>query len=168
MASYEKGKYTVCEWVKEHFPKGSTALDVGACDGDWQQRLGDWLVMDAVEIFEPYLERYQLRDKYRDVYVCDMADFEYEHYDLIIFGDVIEHMDVDKARKVLEYAKTRCKDMVVSVPYEYFQEPYNGNKWEAHIQDDLTDELFNSRYPGFEHLVWFWDYCYYHKAKEAL
>ena len=123
--------------------------------------------MDAVEIFEPYIEQHNLREKYSNVFCCDIANLNYGRYDLIIFGDVIEHMSVEKAQKVLKYAYTRCADMIVSVPYKYPQEPYNNNVYEAHIQDDLTDELFNERYKGFDHLVWYWDYCYYHKEAKA-
>lgn len=167
MASYEHGKNEVCKWIKDNFPKGSTCLDVGACDGVWANRLNDYLVMDGVEIFEPYLEKYNLSEKYRNIYVSDIEDFEYKYYDIIIFGDVIEHMSVEKAQRVLEYAKSRCKDLIIAVPFKYPQEPYNDNIYEAHIQDDLTEEIFAERYQGFETLVWFWNYCYYHKGENA-
>ena len=52
------------------------------------------------------------------------------------------------------------------MPFKYPQEPYNDNIYEAHIQDDLTEEIFAERYQGFETLVWFWNYCYYHKGEE--
>ena len=38
MGSYDYGKTEIVEWVKENFPKGSTCLDVGACDGKWAIR----------------------------------------------------------------------------------------------------------------------------------
>ena len=119
--------------------------------------------MDAVEIFEPNAKRIQ--PLYGNVYNVDIFDFKYEWYDLIIFGDVIEHMTVERARAVLEYAWNRCKQMIVAVPFEYFQPPIYGNKWEEHIQNDLTRENFDERYPGFK-VLWdnVEDYCYYIKA----
>ena len=60
MASYVHGKDDVCKWIKDNFPKGATCLDVGACDGVWADKLGDYLVMDGIEIFEPYIEKYDL------------------------------------------------------------------------------------------------------------
>ena len=164
MASYNFGKEVIVKWLKEDFPEGSTALDVGACDGKWVKLLGDHFVMDAVEAFGPNAA--SLPPTYKRVFVTDIADHDYEWYDLIIFGDVIEHMSVEKAQKVINYAWPRCKDMVIAVPYQYPQEAIYGNPWEVHIQDDLTPEIFNDRYPGFK-LVWGnSEYGYYRKSKQ--
>lgn len=163
MGSYNEGKLEVVEWVKQNFPKGSTCLDVGACDGKWFSLLGDYLAMDAVEIFLPNIDKHDLRNKYRMVYGVDIAYLPYKWYDLIIFGDVLEHMTVAKAQKVVEYARPRCKDMIIAVPYLYTQPPIYGNQWEEHIQNDLTPEIFDQRYPGFTPIIKFNDYGYYHK-----
>lgn len=163
MGSYNEGKLEVVEWVKQNFPKGSTCLDVGACDGKWFSLLGDYLAMDAVEIFLPNIDKHDLRNKYRMVYGVDIAYLPYKWYDLIIFGDVLEHMTVAKAQKVVEYARPRCKDMIIAVPYLYTQPPIYGNQWEEHIQNDLTPEIFDKRYPGFTPIIKFNDYGYYHK-----
>ena len=104
MASYESGKKEVCKWIRDNFRKGSTCLDVGACDGNWYERLGDWLEMDAVEIFEPYIEANDLRQKYNRVFTGSISDYEYDHYDLIIFGDVI---DLDKMRARCYYINNK-------------------------------------------------------------
>ena len=163
MASYESGKKEVCKWIRDNFRKGSTCLDVGACDGNWYERLGDWLEMDAVEIFEPYIEANDLRRKYNRVFTGSITDYEYDHYDLIIFGDVIEHMTVEQAHNVLAYARVRCDDMIVAVPYLYEQGPINGNEHETHVQPELTEELFKQRYPGFKILHKPNEkYCYWH------
>lgn len=168
MASYNEGKDEVIKWVKKTFPKSSTCLDVGACNGKWWNLLGDYLLMDAVEIFEPNIVTHELKKKYRSVWKGDIADFTYEHYDLIIFGDVIEHMTVEKAQKVLDYAYPRCKDMIVAVPFLLSQDAIYGNPWEVHIQDDLTPENFPKRYKGFEVLVRpIWEYCYFIKKREV-
>ena len=115
------------------------------------------------EIFKPNITKHNLRKKYRKVYNLDICDFEYAWYDLIIFGDVIEHMTVQDAQMVLRYACPRCKDMIIAVPYLWSQPEIYGNKWERHIQNDLTDEIFHIRYPGFENIIKFNDYGYYHK-----
>lgn len=153
MASYDDGKAEIVEWVKRNFQSGSTCLDVGACDGKWSDLLGDYLIMDAVEIFRPNVEKHHLFRKYRGVFVGDIAEYRFNWYDLVIFGDVIEHMTVEQAQEVLTYAKGHCHDMIVSVPFLYPQDAIYGNPWEKHIQDDLTEEIFLERYPGFEKLL---------------
>ena len=160
MSSYGKGKFETVVWAVENFPQGSTCLDVGACDGVWRKMLGEHFTMDAVEVFEPNARKLQ---GYRSVFIMNVSDLKYEWYDLIIFGDVIEHMTIQEAQDVLKYAYMRCRDMVVAVPFKYKQGELYGNKYEVHIQDDLTDEIFNERYKGFEPLVAFDNYCYYHK-----
>lgn len=160
MGSYPYGKPDVCTWVRENFQRGSVLLDVGACDGKWRELLPEY-TMDAVEIFEPYARKLK---GYRNVFVMDVAEIEYDWYDLVIFGDVVEHMTVEQAQTVLEYAKGHCRDMVVAVPWLYEQGEVDGNKWQAHLQSDLTPELFAERYPGFEVLHDTANgYCYYHK-----
>ena len=163
MGSYDYGKQEICRWVLEHFPAEATILDVGACNGKWRELLPGY-TMDAVEIFKPYADRLT---GYRKVYVGDVFDYWYQWYDLIIFGDVIEHMSVQKAQTSIAYARTRCADMIIAVPFMYSQDEVDGNKWQRHIQDDLTPERFAKRYAGFEPL--YHDeahkYCYYHKAR---
>lgn len=163
MGSYGIGKPEVCAWIRENFHMNATVLDVGACDGIWQEMLPEY-DMDAVEAFGPNAERLTQQGKYINVYQTDVKDFEYDWYDLIIFGDVIEHMNVETAQKVLAYAHHRCRDMIIAVPFLYEQGPIYGNPYEEHLQPELTAELFAQRYPAYEPLVHpVPNYCYYHK-----
>lgn len=160
MGSYNEGKAEVCRWIREHFPPDSILLDVGPSDGKWRGLLPEY-VMDAVEVFEPYTKSLK---GYREIFIADIKDFEYPWYDLVIMGDVLEHLTVEDAQKVLKWADTHCRDIVISVPFEYVQGAVNGNIHEIHIQDDLTAELFAERYPGYDVLCRpLSDYCYYHK-----
>lgn len=164
MPSHDIGKDIVVEWIRKKYKNNSVFLDVGACDGKWKSLLPEY-TMDAVDAWEPNC--IAIRDIYRNVYHKDIAEFEYGDYDLIIFGDVIEHMDVPTAQKVIEYAKRHCKDMIIAVPFLYPQGPIYGNPWEVHKQPDLTASIFAERYPGFEVL---YDtganYCFYHKQQK--
>lgn len=164
MASYDYGKKEIVEWIHRNFAQGASCLDVGACDGKYADLLGDYLVMDACEIFVPNIWNNRLDQKYRKVFNCDIVDLPYEHYDLIIFGDVIEHMTVENAQKALAYALPRCKDLIVGVPYLYAQGAIYGNKYEIHLQDDLTEAVFAERYPDLKMLYNTGKrYAYYHK-----
>jgi hypothetical protein len=163
--SYDYGKAEVCAWIRARFPRTSTILDVGAGDGKWRRLLREYETMDAVEIFTPTAMALRALP-YRHVYNADIRRFEYERYDLIIFGDVIEHLSPQDAQAVLAYAAKRCRDMVVAVPWLYAQGPVDGNVHETHLQPDLTPEIFAERYPMLEVLH---DpghgYCYYHRKE---
>ena len=164
MGSYNYGKANICSWIRNEFPTDATVLDVGACDGKWKALLPEYGNMDAVEAFEPNLKNL---GAYRNVFHADIREFEYDHYDLIIFGDIVEHLTPEQAKAMLDYAKPRCKDMVIAVPFLYRQGAIYGNPYEVHIQDDLTAELFDERYPGYEVLVDAAnDYRYYHKPSK--
>ena len=163
--SYDYGKAEVCAWIRAHFPPHSTILDVGAGNGKWRHLLPEYENMDAVEIFTPTAMALRALP-YRHVFNDDIRFFDYWAYDLIIFGDVIEHLTAEDARTVLEYAADRCLDMVVAVPWLYEQDAIYGNPYEVHLQPDLTPEIFAERYPMMEVLH---DpghgYCYYHKKE---
>lgn len=163
MASYKAGKEEAIEWIKANFEEGSTCLDVGCCDGKWSDLLQGYLKLDGIEAFEPNIEKHNLKDKYETIRHANVIGFKYEWYDLIIFGDVIEHMTVSEAQKVLEYARPRCKNMIVAVPFLHTQGMKYNNPFEVHKQPDLTNEVFNSRYPGFKPIFINPKYAYYVK-----
>lgn len=163
MPSLDIGKDAVCEYIRKKFKK-AVILDVGACDGKWKKLLPEY-TMDAVDAWEPNC--IACAPFYRSTFHKDIADFQYEKYDLIIFGDVIEHMDVPTAQRVIEYAFPRCTDLIVAVPFLYPQDAIYGNPWEVHKQPDLTAEIFAERYPGLEVLHDTGEnYCFYHKKKK--
>lgn len=163
MGSLDKGKKEAVQWIKENFEKGAECLDVGACNGKWFDLVGDYLTMDAIEIWMPNIQKHELTKKYRMVMCSDIIKTNYLFYDLIIFGDVLEHMSVLEAQKVIEYARPRCRDMLIAIPFMYEQGVKNGNPYEIHVQDDLTPELFKQRYPGFKPIFMSDNYAYYVK-----
>ena len=102
MGSYDYGKEFISGWIRGRHKDGSTCLDVGAGDGKWFNLIGSFMTMDAVEIFQPNIDWNHLKEKYRQVWCTDIDGFQYDWYDVIIFGDVIEHMDVEKAQRATE------------------------------------------------------------------
>lgn len=161
MSSYLMGKEMIRDIIRRDLPKGSTALDVGACDGAYFELLHDHLIMDAVEVWAPNVEQYNLTGRYREVFVKNIKDVSYDYYDLVIFGDVIEHMTVEDAQSVLEYAKQHSREIIVAVPYQYKQGALYGNPFERHIQDDLTEDVFLERYKGFTVSIPYFNYGYF-------
>jgi len=163
MASYDYGKREVCAWIRKNYPPASMLLDVGAGDGKWRRLLPEYPHMDAVEAYYHNAERLT---GYENVYRINILDFQFYWYDLIIFGDVLEHLSMQAAQDVLAYAWPRCRDLIVALPFRYQQDALGGNPYERHIQDDLTPEIVAERYPQLEVLYdTGHDYCYYHRAK---
>ena len=161
MSSYQQGKTEVKWLIARLAKKGARGLDVGACDGAYWNLLHDLIDLDAVEIYEPNIENNDLVHKYGVVYNMDIKDLHYDHYDVVIFGDVIEHMTVEDAQATLAYAQEHADLVIVAVPYQYHQDAIYGNPWERHIQDDLTHDLFMQRYPGFKLQFGYPNYVYY-------
>lgn len=162
--SYSFFKDDVAKYLKEHFNRDARILDVGAGCGTYYNYLGDYFTdMDAVEVFKPNIEMYDLESKYKNVYNVDIKDFEYDKYDIIIFGDVLEHLTVEEAQKVLQYALDRCEEVVVAVPYMYPQDAIKNNIYEIHKQPDLTKENMLERYPQLKYLYGCDAYGYYIK-----
>ena len=165
--SYEYGKKEIKKYLQKIYNRNSTILDVGAGEGTYYNLLSDWFInkIDAVEIFKPNIDEYKLEEKYNQVFNADIRGFRYPYYDIIIFGDIIEHLEVNEAQEVLKYAYSRCKEMIVAVPYKYEQGIVNNNIYEIHKQDDLTPKIMEERYPFLKLLYGNDEYGYYVKRR---
>lgn len=164
--SYNWGKEEIREYLKSRFSGNTKVLDVGAgCGTYWKLLHNDFRLIDAVEVFKRNIEEYRLKEKYHRVYNINIKDFKYHTYDIIIFGDVIEHLDTKEAQEVLKYAYNKCKEMIVAVPYELEQDEVDGNIYEIHKQPDLTPKIMEERYPMLKLLYKNDIYGYYVKEK---
>ena len=114
-----------------------------------------------MEVFKEGIRKHRLREKYCEVYAEDIRDFKYRYYDLVIFGDILEHLEVKEAQEVLNYALQHSTEVLVAVPYQYVQGEIGGNVYEIHKQDDLTPEIMQERYPSLELLLGNEKYGYY-------
>lgn len=136
----------VCvDWIRKNFdPQTAIILDVGAGAGKWRGILPEY-TMDAVEAFEGTINHFSLRELYQKVFHQDiMSEFCFDGYDLVIMGDVLEHLTVEDAQAILK--KISCR-VLIKVPYMSPQGPINGNDFEIHRQPDLTTEVMAQRYP---------------------
>lgn len=161
-------KQEVEEYLKK-YPSTYTILDVGAGCGTYYNLLSNHFpIIDAVEVFSPNIEEFDLTNKYRHVFNEDIRNFKFDYYDIIIYGDVIEHLSVEDAQKIINYSYNKCDVMLIAVPFLLEQETIYDNKYEIHLQPDLTPQLFNQRYPGFK-VLYQTEYCgYYIKEKTKI
>lgn len=162
------GKIEITNFLRERIPFGSTILDIGAGCGTYHYYMGCGYVWEAVEIWPESVAA--LKEWYNQIYEMDIRDFKYpKHYDLIILGDVLEHLNVEDAQLVLQQAKEHADRVMVGVPFLYEQDEMYGNKAEEHLQPDLTHEIFKQRYPGMELIIGRYDlYGYYYWEKDKV
>lgn len=101
--------------------------DKGNYSGKWEN------VINGVEIFEDYIKPYHyyfydnifLAEGYEWIKSCK------ENYDLIIFGDVLEHFDKKTAEEIINFSLTFSRFILINIPI--------GNNWE---QDAINDNKF--------------------------
>jgi len=100
-----------------------------------------WLTrIDGIELFEPYILSHQ-RSLYTSIRIADIRDAaqDVDEYDLIITGDVIEHLDKADGETVLAqlYGKAK-KAMLVNIPI--------GDGWDHPERHGNPGELHRSQW----------------------
>ena len=154
------------EEVKNHLisvlDKDIKILDVGAGSGSYGLLLKNYFTnIDALEIFSDYIHQFELHEIYKNVYESNILDFDISKYEYLIFGDIIEHLEINQAQILLEYITNSDKKCIVAIPYLMEQGEVNGNIYEEHKQSDLTHNIFIERYPYMRLLYGNDKYGYY-------
>ena len=170
--SSSEGKGLFREWVLSFQPH--RVLDIGAGAGGYADIIRDvhkeyakWyqgdVIIDAVEIFEPYIERFKLREKYDQVMLNDVRNpfflASLGSYDLIVMGDVVEHIERNMMIEIWKALKFKAKFIWISLPVKmgsagpwyagYNQSPSEGdeNAHELHVCDWDYQDLINTLGP---------------------
>ena len=161
--SYTYFKPDVKQWFTDNVPPSVRILDVGPGQGTYSILLRELgYQMDAVEVWHPYVDQFNLRAKYDNVYTVDIRDFDLQGYNFIILGDVLEHLSVEDAEQLLTTIDVLGIECMVAVPYMMAQDGAEyGNDYETHHQADLTPEVMLERYPGLKPLYTNQWYGYY-------
>ncbi|MFD5027007.1 methyltransferase domain-containing protein [Streptomyces sp. NPDC058373] len=136
---------------ERHLP--DTVTDIGPGDGTYARLFrpahrGAWWT--GIEIHKPYVRRFKLkstrsRAMYDEVHVEDArtaADHLY-HRDLVIAGDVLEHMPREDAVALLQRIEAAgAWHILVSLPIvESVQGEVDGNPHEAHLHQWSADDM---------------------------
>lgn len=135
------------DWVLQRLialnPK--TIVDVGAGAGTYAQLLRPALpdaVFTAVEIYQKNIAQYNLNSLYDQVLHMDVREmFSFgKETDLVIFGDVLEHMERDDAIFVWNLARRDVKYGLISIPIiHYPQGTIDDNVHETHVVDNWNN-----------------------------
>ncbi len=133
-------------------------LDVGVGAGAYARMLrailpNSWYM--GVEIWEPYVQRFALRDLYNHLIIGDARTVDLPPADVVILGDVIEHIPADDA--VALWARCRAvarRGVFLSLPIVHWpQGPEEGNPHEEHVAHWSHPEVLD-RFDGIgEHRV---------------
>jgi len=131
------------EKIKEIDPK--TVLDCGAGAGIYldliKANLGYQTIVVGVEAWYPYIIKYDLEDRYDILYPIDIRDMASFQYDLVILGDILEHMSEDDAVLLWNRISEEAKYALISIPIiHYEQGAINDNPYEVHVEEDWTTE----------------------------
>jgi 2-polyprenyl-3-methyl-5-hydroxy-6-metoxy-1,4-benzoquinol methylase len=131
-----------------------TVLDVGAGSGGLAKMLFFYapeIEVDAIEVWEPYVSKYELSKLYRNVFVKDAREFENFDYDIVVFGDILEHMKESEAIKLWEKASKVAKYGIITIPIIHMpQEAVNDNPYEVHEEEDWSTKLVLSKFKNIE------------------
>ncbi|UPZ27644.1 class I SAM-dependent methyltransferase [Streptomyces sp. LRE541] len=146
-----EGKDWSLERFRYHLP--NTVTDVGPGEGTYAKLFrpvheGVWWT--AVEIHKPYITKYKLkstktRRMYDEIHVEDVRESEDHllHRDLVILGDVLEHMPREDAVALLErIVAAGAWNIFASVPIiDSPQGEVDGNPHEAHLHQWNPDDM---------------------------
>jgi 2-polyprenyl-3-methyl-5-hydroxy-6-metoxy-1,4-benzoquinol methylase len=129
--------------IKEINP--STVLDVGAGAGVYldliRENVGNNTIVTAVEVWQPNVEQFSLKKRYDRVINEDVRKIDNFDYDLVIFGDVLEHMSETDAVELWDKVSKQAKAAIISIPIvHYHQDAYEGNPYEVHIEEDWNTD----------------------------
>jgi len=112
----------------------------------WQGRLypEDWKKrIDAIEIFKGYTRLPWYAIIYNNIYTQDITknDGILANYDLVLFMDVVEHLEKEKGLEMLK----KARHWIVSTPnYVSGQGAKFGNEYEAHISEWAQNDFKKS------------------------
>jgi hypothetical protein len=99
-------------------------------DGNWER------VIDGVEIFPDYIKDYH-RYFYSNIYIENALEYlrkTDKQYDLINFGDVIEHLPKQDGEELIRLAMDKSRYVLINIPIgkHWVQEGTKDNPHEAH------------------------------------
>lgn len=156
-----RGIKELTEWINEHGI--ATVLDVGAGAGYYgvaiRSACPSVTVLDAVEIFPYYQTRFSLDEIYDTVTIADARTITSFPYDLVILGDVIEHMPRADAVALWESISKSAGFAYIAMPIGLCEQTGKNvpdddtdtcimNPHEEHVEPEASTEEVVRLFPG--------------------
>lgn len=148
--SLRGGKPETAQWFKDNESSIKNVLDIGVGSGTYVKLIKEEFnlckdsVWTGVEAWEPYIEKFNLKDLYDVIINKDVRTInwdELENFDVSIAGDVLEHMTKDEAIMLVEHLLKKSKTLIISIPIVYMpQDDVDGNPFEIHVKPDWSHD----------------------------
>jgi len=130
-------------------------LDIGAGDGKWGSLIDKERIKSicALEVWGPHAAKLMDSYAYDSVIQDDMLNTDriaYNSFNVIIFGDVLEHVEKDKGIGLIKFLKANTKAIILlTIPISLcIQDGWvYGNPYETHKAQWTYEELISL---GFE------------------
>ncbi len=116
-----------------------TILDVGCGTGTPMEIIKDgnsYIHATGVDIYQPYLKEAEQKKIYDALIESEVTNlpFNNKEFDVVICFHVIEHLEKEEGKRLLEqFEKIAKKRVIVAMPVgEFPQDEYDGNKYQEH------------------------------------
>ena len=153
-SSGDVGKTVFLDWVLNNVDRNEKILDVGFGGGVYGKILKAFYYehIDGVDVWPENINEMGLNFIYDNIFIENVLDFEFERYDLIIMGDVLEHMSLEDSKNLLnKFTHGKAAKLFIQVPYMYENHhEWQGNPYEVHIQDEINEEYMEREFPFLE------------------
>lgn len=134
----------------------ASVVDIGPGEGTYARLARDatpdcrWI---CVEAWGPYIAEYGLAELYDHAVIADVRHLDpytlRRDVDLVILGDVLEHMTQLEARAVLARMRDWSRHVLVSIPLAHHEQgPYHGNWLEIHREHWSGEQMRKELGPG--------------------
>ncbi len=123
------------------FLRPRNLLDIGAGAGKYGEivkKFDKGIKTVALEIEKDYIKKFELKKIYDEVWNIPANELMKPNYyekefDVILMGDVIEHMKKSEGIDLINFLIYRSKWIIIKFPHKYLQNSVEGYNSEAHI-----------------------------------
>lgn len=140
-----ENKHQIREWLIDNRWEFKRVLDIGAGVGTYalMGRFPEqhWT---AIEVFEPYVEMFNLTGKYDAVFIDDIRESNLlDDYNLIIAADMLEHMKKQEAKDVIAKLLPKTEQLLICFPIVHHDQGAGaeGNEYETHVDHWTAEEM---------------------------
>lgn len=146
MDSIVRGKDFAEDWYKSNKTKINTVLDIGCGRGIWAGCLKnneDNIHWTGLEVHKPYLEKFKkIHNRlYDEIKNEDIRKFNFKPYDLMIAGDILEHLNQQDCENTLQKMYMNCRYAIISLPIDCPPHPAeHGNPHQEHKIDNISEQ----------------------------